>query len=203
MTSVFLRNTRWRHGRSRGETKYTLYACKTRLEQVHMHCWLSRTGPLLYTDCSRMDSPTKLEQCHQTGRQYGIKNKAAIDLPCKLNGKLIAALLYTVWSRTDSPNKSCLYLTQHICYILHDSSIHIKLIPCQNLCQKTVRTITNINILYSSNSAQRRQCVFQWQTATDILFCSYRYTHPSKRSPRQFTVPIETRTDISVQSIDK
>ena len=24
--------------------------------------------------------------------QYGIKNKAAIDLQCKLNGKLIAAL---------------------------------------------------------------------------------------------------------------
>ena len=33
-------------------------------------------------------------QCAQIGRQYEIKNKAAIALQCKLNGKLIAALLY-------------------------------------------------------------------------------------------------------------
>ena len=36
-------------------------------------------------------------ECPQIGQQYGIKNKAAIALQCKLNGKLIAALLFTPW----------------------------------------------------------------------------------------------------------
>ena len=31
-------------------------------------------------------------KCPHIGRQYRIKNKAAITLQCKLNGKLIAAL---------------------------------------------------------------------------------------------------------------
>ena len=33
-----------------------------------------------------------LRQCPQIGQQYGIKNKAAIAVQCKLNGNLIAAL---------------------------------------------------------------------------------------------------------------
>ena len=32
-----------------------------------------------------------LRQCPQIGQQYGVQNKAAIALQCKLNGKLIAA----------------------------------------------------------------------------------------------------------------
>ena len=37
---------------------------------------------------------SKREQRPKIGRQYGIKNKATIALQCKLNGKLIAALLF-------------------------------------------------------------------------------------------------------------
>ena len=39
-------------------------------------------------------------QCPDIGRQYGMKNKAAIGFQCKLNGELIAALifiLYSIW----------------------------------------------------------------------------------------------------------
>ena len=37
-------------------------------------------------------------QCIQIGRQYEIKNKAAIAFQCKLNGKIIAALLYILYT---------------------------------------------------------------------------------------------------------
>ena len=37
-------------------------------------------------------------QYPEIGRQYEIKNKAAIAFQCKLNGKLIAALLYILYS---------------------------------------------------------------------------------------------------------
>ena len=46
----------------------------------------------------------KLRQCPQIGRQYGIKNKAAIAWQCKLNGKLIAVLLFIPYS-SPSPNR--------------------------------------------------------------------------------------------------
>ena len=36
-------------------------------------------------------------QCPEIGQQYGTKNKAAFALQCKLNGKLIAALLFILY----------------------------------------------------------------------------------------------------------
>ena len=36
--------------------------------------------------------------CPDIGRQYGVKNKAAIALQCKLNGKIIAALVFIAHS---------------------------------------------------------------------------------------------------------
>ena len=39
-------------------------------------------------------TPVHPRQCPQIGRQHGIKNMAAIAFQCKLNVKLIAALLF-------------------------------------------------------------------------------------------------------------
>ena len=44
-------------------------------------------------------SKVSFRPCLQIGQQYGIiKNKAAVALQCKLNGKLIAALLFNLYS---------------------------------------------------------------------------------------------------------
>ena len=53
-------------------------------------------------------------QCPQIGRQYGIKNKAAITLQCKLNGKLIAALLFIPYSSLISGYSQFVNISQGI-----------------------------------------------------------------------------------------
>ena len=120
--------------------------------------------------------PLGSRQCSQIGRQYGINNEAAIAIQFKLNGKLIAALpwiLYSslIWGYMYSPKAWCKFF-----FCLHHTGAMMESGPKfpDVIISPRTRLVSSHRVSHSIGSITTTKCWLaqrEMRTNVDGILC--------------------------------